>query len=123
MDIFPSSFDKDLAYYIAGPMSGIKEYNYPAFQKALEDFTSFGVHVLSPHAPFANDKEEVHESRTYEWYIRTSLRMLLRADGIVLLPGWTQSKGARREADIAMDLKYPVWFYDFNDITSMDRQP
>lgn len=118
----PLSFDTDLAYYIAGPMSGIEEYNYPTFERAMMEFRELKAHVYSPHEPYYKMTQEEHSKNSYEWYVKVSLRLLLRADGIILLPGWTQSRGARREADIAMDLKYPVWFYDFETLINMDLE-
>lgn len=120
IETLPEVFDRDRQYYIAGPMSGIDRYNYPAFEEAMNDFRGEGILTQSPHEPYHTLSEEEHKKTSYEGYIRVSLRLLLRCDGIILLPGWTQSKGARREADIAMDLKYPVWFYNFKNVIPMD---
>ena len=108
----PESFDNDLVYYIAGPMSGIEEFNYPAFDHAMDICEKLDIRCMSPHAPFRNDSPELHASRSYQWHISSALRMQLRCDGIILLPGWSTSKGARREFDIALDLGWKAWYLD-----------
>lgn len=35
--------------YIAGPMSGKKDYNYPAFEAAAAEIRAAGYNVISPH--------------------------------------------------------------------------
>lgn len=116
----PAFFDKERTYYVAGPMSGIEKYNYPAFQRAVDDFRDVGLKVHSPHEPYARLSAAEHKKNSYESYIKNALLMEMRCDGIILLPGWTRSKGARRELDIALDLNYPAWFYDFDQLISMD---
>jgi len=37
--------------YIAGPMSGLPEFNYPAFFAAAEQLTAAGYDVLNPARP------------------------------------------------------------------------
>lgn len=72
--------------YIAGPMTGIKDYNYPAFHAAAAEWRSLGFHVENP--------AEVEPQSSWAAYMKVGLRKLLTCDTIVLLPGWTESRGA-----------------------------
>jgi hypothetical protein len=85
--------------YIAGPMTGIPEFNYPAFNAAAAELRARGYTVVSP--------TELHDgdtSRPYDFYLRLGLRALLDCDEIVLLPGWEDSRGACLEREIAQAL-------------------
>lgn len=81
--------------YIAGPMTGLPEFNYPAFRAAEADLQARGYSVLCPV-----DSEQHNESgapQSWDWYMRHALRMVTLADAICLLPGWQKSKGANLE--------------------------
>ena len=79
--------------YIAGPMSGLPEFNYPAFHAAAEALAKRGFVELSPTQ---NDT-----TLSWDFYLRRSIRMVTEADAVCLLPGWYQSKGARLEVSLA----------------------
>lgn len=88
--------------YIAGPMRGRPEYNFPAFRTAAELFRRRGWIVVSPVEVgllFGNNPE-VHGSE----YIREDLIHLARCHAIALLPGWEASTGARCEVAVALTL-------------------
>lgn len=40
------------------------------------------------------------------------LEMLRRCDAVVMAPGWTNSRGAKGEFDLAMELGIPVFFWN-----------
>lgn len=85
--------------YLAGPMSGYKDFNFPAFHAAADEWRQAGWDVLNPAETFGGDT-----SRTYADYMREDLALLLKADAIAFLPGWRQSKGAMFEHGVAMML-------------------
>jgi hypothetical protein len=81
-----------------------------------------GILVASPHEQWADMPSSKHDATPYETFIKSGIRLLLQCDGLILLPGWPQSKGARLELDIACDLKMPVYFYNSDwTLTSMMR--
>lgn len=81
--------------YIAGPMSGLPEFNYPAFHTAAKRLRDLGFDVENP--------AENPEPHCGSWlgYMRMAVTQLVRCDGVALLPGWQDSKGARVEYDLA----------------------
>jgi hypothetical protein len=93
--------------YIAGPMTGLPDYNYPAFNAAAAKLRAEGVDVRNPAE--LNDLDEVHaDPKPWDWYVRRAIRALLDCDEILLLPGWEQSKGAQLERHIAEALGMKV---------------
>lgn len=98
--------------YIAGPMTGKPDFNYPAFFKARDKWKEVGCDVLCPAENFGGDT-----TREYREYIKADLAMLLEADAIVLLPGWEQSRGARFELHVAQLLGLEVYRDDLSVIS------
>lgn len=99
------SNNSGLTCYIAGPMSGYKDFNYPAFFEAEKQVAALGYTPLNP--AWADGP-----SYTWEQNMRRGLRLLLTADLLVLLPGWEYSKGARLESHTAVELGLPVYTLD-----------
>ena len=85
--------------YIAGPMTGLPENNYPAFYAAEEALTAAGHAVLNPAR-----NGTIVGSNAWQQYMRLSIAQMLQAEGVALLPGWLDSRGARLERRIAMAL-------------------
>lgn len=99
--------DSAVRWYLAGPMTGIEDHNYPAFTAACEHLRNHGYRVVSPHEEHAGDT-----GREWEWYLAHDLRLLLDCGGIILLPGWEGSRGARLERTVAEGLGYPIRMFD-----------
>lgn len=78
--------------YVAGPMTGLPEYNYPAFQEAQRQLEALGFEVRNPiHiAATVTDK-------TWAGYMKATTRLLTECDAVALLPGWENSRGASIE--------------------------
>ena len=99
--------------YIAGPMSGLPEYNYPAFFAAEQTLAAAGYNVLNParNEP-SKGNQESDGYASWSWYMRRSLEQIAKADGMALLPGWRSSEGAQLEVHIAHKLGMrarPLW--------------
>lgn len=84
--------------YIAGPMTGLPDFNYPAFNTAAERLRALGFEVENP--------AENPEPHCGSWlgYMRMAIRQLSQCDGVALLPGWNDSRGARIEHQLANQL-------------------
>lgn len=91
--------------YIAGPMTDLPDYNFPAFHAAAANLRSMGHEVVNP-AELPAPAEP-----TWENYLRGALRAMLTCEAVVLLPGWVRSNGARLERMVADRLRMPVYDY------------
>jgi hypothetical protein len=87
--------------YISGPMTGLPNYNYPAFNEAAAKLRTLG------HDPI-NPADHSNPDFTYQDYIKLDIADLLTADGLVSLPNWQHSKGAVLEHHIAEVLELPI---------------
>lgn len=101
--------------YLAGPMRGIPEFNFPAFFAAEAALIAEGHNVFNParrdeeqHGDFAKDNATGDEAAAAQkgFSLREALAadmdfIALHAEAIALLPGWTRSKGARAEKALA----------------------
>lgn len=109
--------------YLAGPMRNKPQFNFPAFHAAALMLRDFGHEVFSPAErdegvygkSFAMDNATGDQDAAVTVHA-FSLREALAADmkyiceeaeGIALLPGWDNSKGACAEyaTALALDLK------------------
>lgn len=87
--------------YIAGPMTGYVQCNYPAFDRAQALLEASGFEVVNP-ASFGS------KGGHYTDILRDDIRSLLDCHGVATLEGWWESPGARTEVQIAGLLKMPV---------------
>ena len=87
--------------YVAGPMSGLPNYNYPAFNYAAGELRVAGFEVENP-------ADNTVESDDYHDYLRAGLAQLERCGGVAVLEGWWLSGGARWEVQTAGVLGLPV---------------
>jgi hypothetical protein len=102
--------------YVAGPMTGFPQFNFPAFQEAAETLRSQGVEVVSPH--------ELDDAETVDWalnstngamgtgsphgqtwgdFLARDVKIVAdQCDAVAVLPGWERSKGAKLEVIVAL---------------------
>lgn len=77
--------------YIAGPMTGRPEFNYPAFYQAAALLRANGHAVINPA------ENPAPACGSWLGYMRMSVAQVASVDCVVMLPGWPFSKGARIE--------------------------
>ena len=100
--------------YVAGPMRGVKDFNFPAFDQAARFFRQNGWDVTNPadldraapNGVARSDEEASSEERVTEYMQRDLADNLLKyrasnGDAIALLPGWEKSRGAVAEFAVA----------------------
>ena len=90
--------------YIAGPMTGLPDFNFPAFRDAAARLRGMGYEVINP-------AELVPEPGT-PWLecMRIDIAALIHCDAICMLPGWEKSRGACLENAIAKGLNMLLVF-------------
>lgn len=106
--------------YLAGPMRGHKLYNFPAFFKAAIELRRQGHQVVNPAEvdmalglnPGIPTDDPNQIPFNIEEILRNDFEEVLKADAIVLLPGWEDSSGARDEHHIALRTGRKVLFWD-----------
>ena len=98
--------------YIAGPMTGLPELNFPAFHAEAARLRAIGHTVLNP----AEINPDQH--MTWQECMRTDIAALVTCDAIQLLPGWMASKGATLEHHIAERLGLIIYLPPLQDWTT-----
>lgn len=116
--------------YVAGPMSGIVGYNFPAFREAAEDLRSRGIDVLSPVEMDEADGLDPAGFKDGDLPVAKYAEVLSRdiqqiadtgVEAIVVLPGFENSGGARTEVAFGHALGLPVLRYpDLEPLTKAD---
>ena len=106
-----------MTHYISGPMSGLPEFNFPAFERCARKLRGQGLCVVSPH-----EKGGEGEAGEAAWnkYLRADIVAMMACDSIVLLPGWSRSKGARLELSIALALGFAVWLWNGDELVGFE---
>lgn len=88
--------------YLSGPMTGLPDFNYPAFHAAAKKLRDAGVVVENPA------ENQPPECGTWAGYMRNALVQMLRCEAVVMLPGWESSRGASVEWRLAVELGMTV---------------
>lgn len=83
--------------YVAGPMTGYADWNFPAFERAAEDLRDEGYEVVSPHEiDLEGGFDPSGDGAGFDLRaaLERDVEAVLEADGVALLDGWEQSPGA-----------------------------
>jgi hypothetical protein len=99
--------------YVAGPMRGYPEFNFPEFDKATDQLRVAGYDVFSPaehdRSLYGDDVMSYGDSIDIRISMAADLDWICKnADGVALLHGWTASKGACAEYALALALDIPA---------------
>lgn len=89
--------------YLAGPMTGLPDFNFPAFHALAYRLRERGMTVVNP--------AEVNPDQAMSWSdcMRRDIAELVTCHAIALLPGWQNSKGATLEHHIAERLELKLY--------------
>jgi hypothetical protein len=100
---------KPQTIYIAGPMRGYPEFNFPAFDCAKEYLEGKGWEVISPAdldrqmgiEGIGKIGNEVFPPDVLKQFVKQDVEAIQKCDAIYMLQGWQNSKGARAEKALA----------------------
>lgn len=97
-------WDPATRVYISEPITGTKDYAM-RFAEAEAKLEKMGFSVFNP----ARVNAELPENLEHEEYMEMSMAMLGMCDGIYMLNGWRDSRGACREYGYAMGKGLRIW--------------
>jgi Domain of unknown function (DUF4406) len=107
------SFYKNDIVYISGPMTGIYQFNRPAFfsmeKKILQDYKCKVLNparITDPHV--SRYHKGLKKAELYREYMKHDIDLIFRSTAMVLLTGWQCSKGAVAEFSVAKSLNMLV---------------
>lgn len=99
--------------YIAGPMTGYPEFNFPAFDAADARLRAAGHEPVNPATmdreidgfDGTGDASAIHPKHVY---MQRDLPAVLSCDAVAVLPKWWESEGARNEVAVAVMTGKPI---------------
>jgi DNA-binding transcriptional LysR family regulator len=86
--------------YLAGPMTGLLLWNFPAFREAAAHLRAAGYKVWSPaERDLENGFDPASDGASFDLRaaLEADVAAVLDGDGIALLPGWEASPGVMVE--------------------------
>lgn len=81
--------------YLAGPMTGLPEFNYPAFHAEAARLRTLGFEVENPA------ENPLPANAPWHLCMRAAVRQMLTCDAVATLPDWVNSPGAQLEVYVA----------------------
>lgn len=104
--------------YLAGPITGIADHNFPAFAAAAQRLRAAGHRVRDPSA------HGVDPNMDWADYVYRGLHELLSCEAVAVLDGWQHSRGAQLEVHVARELGMDVapvgvWLKDAADLAGL----
>jgi len=120
---------EEMRLYIAGPMTKHREenYNFPMFFKAQGLLEMLGHEVVNParmdlidghvqYSPFEGRLVQA-PGFTMAEAMRRDIKVIADCDAVVLLPGWEDSVGARKELRVSHeDFELPAYILRINSM-------
>jgi hypothetical protein len=88
--------------YLAGPMTGLPDFNYPTFIATAQRMRRAGFYIVNPA------ENGLPPDAPWAAHMRRDLHAMLDCQGVALLPGWENSKGAKLEVGVAQAIGMPV---------------
>jgi hypothetical protein len=106
--------------YIAGPMRGIENFNFPAFDQARNYLNSLGKYYVV--SPADLDRRRGLSDNTvgedvFEGCMKLDLAIVAQSEAVFLLGGWEKSRGVANELFVAKACGVPIWQPSFDPVT------
>lgn len=106
-----------LKIYVSGPIAGRLNANREEFDSAAALVRMAGAEPLLPHDIYPDHLGVCPPSpitgsdgHTWSCHLRYDVAEMLQCDGVVMLPGWEASHGARLEHTVAAACGLPVHY-------------
>ena len=103
--------------YIAGPMTGYDQQNFPLFDKVAALLRAKGYDVVSPAELDSPEERKIalangRSALTWGDFLARDVKLIADEgiEGIVLLPGWEKSKGAKLECFVGLLAKVEFFY-------------
>lgn len=117
--------------YVAGPMRGYPQFNFPAFDRACAFLRELGHIPLGPQEfdrmCGVNEKVEgyidIANCDIKNFMARDLQLIILEADAVMVIPGWRTSKGALTEVCLARTIGLPVYDHSMHELDVYLIQP
>jgi len=84
--------------YISGPITGIENGNAELFCRVADEIANRGCIPINPHWLYHN------HDKSWLSYMRVDIIAMMACDGLMMLPGFTESKGSMIEHELARNL-------------------
>jgi hypothetical protein len=112
--------------YLAGPMTGIPQFNFPLFEVVARELRARGHLITSPHendtpavqaAAWASPDGKLDANgkiagETWGDILARDVKLIADGvSGVVLLDNWHKSRGARLEAFVALLCGLPLHYF------------
>lgn len=92
---------RQIKVYLAGPMTGLPDFNRPVFFQAGNTLHDHNHIILNPAV--------LPDGLEHGDYMKICLPMIEAAEAVIMLPGWEKSKGANMEYNYAQIKRLPVF--------------
>lgn len=124
-------------FYVAGPMSGVPQFNIPLFDQVTTALRNRGYTIVSPaeldspamrrRALLSTDgdlkKLEKETGETWGDVLARDVKLVAdKITGIIFLPDWTKSRGAKLEAFVGLltGKEFAIWNVSCPSMTTPD---
>ncbi len=123
-------------FYLAGPMTGIEQFNFPLFHEVAAKLRAQGYDIVSPaeldspavQAAALKSKDGKLDAQgkiageTWGDILAKDVKLVAdNIDGIILLPGWYKSRGANLESTVGLLVNTRPFEFMFWDGTQAVR--
>jgi len=120
---------KELLWYLAHAYSGNIVQNMASVNILAAKLFDLGVYFYSPlsmthpiHTTRMNLPEYKGDGVDWEQWLQFDTVFMNKCDGLILCPGWTTSKGCRREKHVFEETHKPVYTYNYFVIAFTNEQ-
>lgn len=122
--------------YLAGPMTGIPKFNFPMFAAVAAELRAQGWEIVSPAEMDGPEIEKIAVAskngqldangkiagQTWGDLLARDVKIVAdEVKGVIVLPGWEKSRGARLEVFVAYLCNHALWVYERGGVRTMQH--